>query len=110
MTLTRARPQLQATIAARDAFIKDLEDQARADAQERRKLHNMVQELKGAHSTRMHLKLYAISSLAPLLSFPWCDCVLSRQHPRVCARASLGGSRKRTAPPLHHSIENCFWL
>jgi hypothetical protein len=39
--------QLQATIAARDAFIKDLEDQARSDALERRKLHNMVQELKG---------------------------------------------------------------
>jgi hypothetical protein len=27
--------------------IKDLEEQARADAMERRKLHNMVQELKG---------------------------------------------------------------
>jgi hypothetical protein len=43
--LTRA--QLQSTIAARDAVIKDLEEQARADAMERRKLHNMVQELKG---------------------------------------------------------------
>jgi hypothetical protein len=39
--------QLHSTIAMRDAFIKDLEEQARADALERRKLHNMVQELKG---------------------------------------------------------------
>jgi hypothetical protein len=54
-----AHPQLQATIAARDASIKELEDQARADAQERRKLHNMVQELKGeiSQQQRPYLRL-----------------------------------------------------
>jgi uncharacterized coiled-coil protein SlyX len=52
--------QLQATVAARDAFIKDLEDQARVDAQERRKLHNMVQELKGWTACKSCLKFVLV--------------------------------------------------
>jgi hypothetical protein len=113
MTLTRACSQLQATIAARDAFIKDLEDQARSDAQERRKLHNMVQELKGAilrDSKRTHLKLYTIPLLLHLRHSG--VTAFCPGNIRVFARVRPSEAAESVPPPPLplFNMKTVFWL